>query len=114
VRERVLAEGYSVVGRRVRTPHGEVDLVVARGAELVCIEVKTSVGRPALGYFRPGNRFRVHSLRRQLAAARDVGRALGRRESAEVSLFEVWIDPRERSASGRWHRDLRRPLDLPR
>jgi len=33
-------KGYRVLARRVRTPLGEIDLVVARGRTLVLIEVK--------------------------------------------------------------------------
>jgi len=34
------AKGYRPVARRVRTPHGEIDLVVRRGETLVFVEVK--------------------------------------------------------------------------
>ena len=33
-------KGYRVLGRRVRTPYGEIDLVVRRGHVLVFVEVK--------------------------------------------------------------------------
>lgn len=33
-------KGYTILGRRVRTPLGEVDLVVRRGGALVFVEVK--------------------------------------------------------------------------
>lgn len=32
--------GYAVRGTRVRTPHGEIDLVLSRPGELVFVEVK--------------------------------------------------------------------------
>lgn len=35
------ARGYSILDRNVRTPHGEIDLVVQKGDLLVFIEVKT-------------------------------------------------------------------------
>lgn len=33
--------GYQVLERNVRTPYGEIDLIVQRGDELVFVEVKT-------------------------------------------------------------------------
>jgi putative endonuclease len=36
--------GYRVLGRRVRTPAGEVDLVCRRGRALVLVEVKRRLG----------------------------------------------------------------------
>ena len=34
------AQGYTVLARRLRTPAGEIDLVVRRGEDLVIVEVK--------------------------------------------------------------------------
>lgn len=43
--------GYELVARNVRLPHGEIDLIVRDGPNLVFVEVKarrsTSRGRPA-------------------------------------------------------------------
>ncbi|HKE02313.1 MAG TPA: YraN family protein [Planctomycetota bacterium] len=39
--------GARVVGRNVRTPEGEIDLVVRDGAALVAVEVKTRTGAGA-------------------------------------------------------------------
>lgn len=37
--------GYTILGRNIRTPYGEIDLVARRvGGELVFIEVKTRTG----------------------------------------------------------------------
>ncbi len=36
----LLARGYMVIGRRVRTPMGEIDLIVRRGKRLAFVEVK--------------------------------------------------------------------------
>jgi putative endonuclease len=36
----MMAKGYRILGRRVRTPHGEVDLVAVRGKRLAFVEVK--------------------------------------------------------------------------
>lgn len=36
----LLARGYRILGRRVRTPFGEIDLIAVRGRRLAFIEVK--------------------------------------------------------------------------
>jgi putative endonuclease len=36
----MLARGYRILGRRVRTPYGEIDLIAVRGRRLAVIEVK--------------------------------------------------------------------------
>jgi len=41
----LLAKGYRLLGFRLRTPHGEIDLLAARGGVLAAVEVKT---RPTL------------------------------------------------------------------
>ncbi|HET8798057.1 MAG TPA: YraN family protein [Thermoanaerobaculia bacterium] len=42
-----LLRGYSIVGRNVRLPAGEIDLVVRRGKTIVLVEVKTRQTRTA-------------------------------------------------------------------
>jgi putative endonuclease len=39
------AKGYRILGRRVRTPYGEIDLVAVRGSRLSFIEVKRRITR---------------------------------------------------------------------
>ena len=36
----LMAKGYRILGFRLRTPQGEIDLVVSRGASLAAVEVK--------------------------------------------------------------------------
>jgi putative endonuclease len=36
----MLARGYRILGRRVRTPYGEIDLIAVRGRRLAFVEVK--------------------------------------------------------------------------
>jgi len=90
----------------VRTPCGEVDVLVRRPGILACVEVKTArvaeleraLERPA---FRPGRRLNARRLRRQGRAARYLAARLrtpdGRPPRARVDLVEVWVE----AASGR-------------
>ena len=42
----LLAQGYRILARRVRTPHGEIDLIAVRGRRLAFVEVKRRATRP--------------------------------------------------------------------
>jgi putative endonuclease len=42
----LLARGYRILGRRVRTPYGEIDLIAVRGKRLAFVEVKRRSTRP--------------------------------------------------------------------
>ncbi len=41
----LMAKGYRILGRRIRTPHGEIDLVAVRGSRLAFVEVKRRLTR---------------------------------------------------------------------
>lgn len=41
----LMARGYRILGRRVRTPYGEIDLVAVRWRRLVFVEVKRRATR---------------------------------------------------------------------
>jgi putative endonuclease len=41
--------GYTLLGRNLRTPYGEIDLLMRQGETLVFVEVKTRAGT-SLGY----------------------------------------------------------------
>lgn len=41
----LIAKGYLILGRRVRTPFGEVDLIAVRGKRLAFVEVKRRATR---------------------------------------------------------------------
>ena len=41
----MMARGYRILGRRVRTPYGEIDLIVVRGRRLAFVEVKRRATR---------------------------------------------------------------------
>lgn len=58
-------KGYRILGRRVKTPHGEIDLVARRGDTVAIVEVKARADADtALSAVGPG------SQRRLSAAAR--------------------------------------------
>jgi putative endonuclease len=41
----LLAKGYRILGRRIRTPYGEIDLIAVRGRRLAFVEVKRRATR---------------------------------------------------------------------
>jgi putative endonuclease len=41
----LVAKGYRMLGRRVRTPYGEIDLIAVRGSRLAFVEVKRRATR---------------------------------------------------------------------
>ena len=105
-----------MLGERVLTPHGELDLVARRGRVLACIEVKSALvvalDFPIDAYFRPGKRFAREHRRRQRLALRDAARALAHRGPVECVLCEVWIEKGSRRARVRVHRDVDEGFEL--
>ncbi len=67
--------GWSIVGARLRTPAGEVDLVARDGGTLVAVEVKTGC-----------RRYR----------ARGPGRRLGARRRQRLRRAAAWLGARQR------------------
>src|SRR6187200_1734955 len=41
----MMARGYRILGRRVRTPYGEIDLIAVRGRRIAFVEVKRRATR---------------------------------------------------------------------
>ena len=132
---RLREQGFTILGRQVETPHGEIDIWARDAAgQLVCIEVKTGriaplprprgcssstrAGRPALDRldlrWRPGVRCdarRIERLRRCarfLSSEKDIRGPKSR--CARVDLVEVFWMLAERRARWMHHRDLRRAL----
>lgn len=96
---RLLARrGMVLLGRRVRTRAGEVDLVFQDGDTLVCVEVKCASADPG-GRWSPGERFDARALERVSAAARELARRGLGRGRARVDLVELWIG---RRGAPRW------------
>ena len=101
------ARGLLILGRRVPTAQGEIDLVLLDGPVLVCAEVKTSLAEPG-GRWCPGDRWSRGAFARLRAAGRELSRrGLGRGEP-RLDLVEIWIGTR---GAARWkhHRGLRAP-----
>jgi len=81
------ARDFRVLGQRVATPHGELDLVAERDGELWCFEVKTSLARAT-----PGDRLSARQRTRVARAARACASERGG-PPPRLALVEVWIDP---------------------
>lgn len=84
--------GYRILGRRVRTPAGEIDLLARRGRVLAVVEVKT----------RP-----------DLAAAREAIGQRQRRRLAGAALAVQGRDPRLAGLAVRFDAVLVMPWRLP-
>ncbi len=106
----LLRAGLAIEGRRVRTPHAEIDIVAfdASRRTLVVVEVKTARFEPvpsprgtsfdlARGRFRAGGRLgAVQTVRLQRAAAWLAHHSRRHAESVELRLVEVWLGARPR------------------
>jgi putative endonuclease len=67
----LMAKGYSILGFRLRTPHGEIDLVARRGRVLAAVEVKARTSLDAaLEAVSLTQRQRLRRAIRALAARR--------------------------------------------
>jgi putative endonuclease len=99
----LLARGFVILGRRVRTPFAEVDVVAADGRDLVCVEVKTARFEPVWipkgsGLALRPARFREHGrlayvqTQRLLRAARWM--SAGRDLRPRIDLVEVALNAR--------------------
>ncbi len=67
----LMAKGYRILGFRLRTPHGEIDLVARRGPVLAAVEVKTRANlEAALAAVSLSQRQRLRRALRALASRR--------------------------------------------
>lgn len=103
--------GWRILGRRLETIHGEVDIVAVEGEVLVCVEVKTGRKGPR---FRPGLRLNARKLARLKLGAKRLALEAGLNAS-RVDLFEVLLPLPDRGVSRPapriiQHRGLRGPL----
>jgi putative endonuclease len=84
----LMAKGYRILGFRLRTPHGEIDLVARRGRVLAAVEVKARTSlEAALEAVSLNQRQRLRRAIRALAARR---RGL---ENAHVRLDLMALAP---------------------
>ena len=89
----LLAKGYRILGFRLRTPQGEIDLLDARGDVLAVVEVKIRATLDAaLEAVTPDQRRRLRRAGAQLAARR--------RRPLRVRLDLIALAP------GRWPRHI--------
>jgi putative endonuclease len=92
----LMAKGYRILGMRLKTPQGELDLVVQRGRVLAVVEVKRRrTLEEALLAVAPVQRERLRRAGRQIAARGSAGNS-----SRVVRLDLVALAP------GRWPRHV--------
>jgi putative endonuclease len=101
------ARGYTILGRRVKSALGEIDVLARDGATIVCVEVKSGrvsavprrkgAPRELDLRWRPGlrvDRARLAQLRRCARSLTSSGK-----QAARADLVEVLLD----SVAHRWH-----------
>ncbi|HEX8381518.1 MAG TPA: YraN family protein [Allosphingosinicella sp.] len=81
-------KGWSVIGRRVRTPRGEVDLVARRGRTLAFIEVKARATAAEADLSLDEYRLR------RVAAAAEALAPRYHREGDDIRIDAIYIVPR--------------------
>ena len=87
-------KGWRILARRVKTPRGEIDLIVRRGAVVAFVEVKWRASAAELDHS-----IDAYRLRRVLAAAEAVGHRYAKphdQQRIDVLLL----------APGRWPRHM--------
>jgi putative endonuclease len=81
-------KGWSVIGRRVRTPRGEVDLVARRGRVLAFIEVKARATAAEADLSLDDYRLR------RVAAAAEALAPRYERQGDDIRIDAIYIVPR--------------------
>ena len=92
-------KGWKILGRRVRTPVGEVDLVARRGRTVAFVEVKARSTAEEAGFALDEYR-----LRRVAAAAEALAHRYAR-EGDDIRLDAIFMVPRRlpRHMANIWH-----------
>jgi putative endonuclease len=92
-------KGWKILGRRVRTPVGEVDLVARRGRTVAFVEVKARATAEEAGFALDEYR-----LRRVAAAAEALAQRYAR-TGDDIRLDAIFIVPRRlpRHMANIWH-----------
>ncbi len=91
----LMVKGYRIVGRRVRTPYGEVDLVARKKRVLVFVEVKYRRGGAGVDDIRPAQAARL------VRAARSLGPRFDRAGELDYRFDVILL------GGGRWPRHIR-------
>lgn len=107
--QRLRALGAELLGQRVRTNDGELDLVLRLDGRLLCVEVKSSRWIGSGAKFRPGNRFSLSQEQRQVRAAQALARRWTPGREPRRVLAELWFDEQGRLVQERWHELETRP-----
>jgi putative endonuclease len=95
----LMAKGYQLLGFRLRTPHGEIDLLARRGRVLAVVEVKARATlEEALAAVPPTQRRRLARAAHGLAARRASLRNLKPR----LDLFALAPGRRPRHIPDAW------------
>jgi len=92
-------KGWKILGRRVRTPVGEVDLVARRGRTVAFVEVKARATAEEAGFALDEYRLR------RVAAAAEALAIRYARPGDDIRLDAVFIVPRRlpRHMANIWH-----------
>jgi putative endonuclease len=92
-------KGWKILGRRVRTPVGEVDLVARRGRTVAFVEVKARASAEEAGWALDEWRLR------RVAAAAEALAHIYARDGDDVRLDAIFIVPRRlpRHMANIWH-----------
>ena len=92
-------KGWKILGRRVRTPVGEVDLIARRGRTVAFVEVKARATAEEAGFALDEYR-----LRRVAAAAEALAHRYAR-AGDDIRLDAVFVVPRRlpRHMANIWH-----------
>ena len=92
-------KGWKILGRRVRTPVGEVDLIARRGRTVAFVEVKARATAEELGFALDEYR-----LRRVAAAAEALAHRYTR-AGDDIRLDAIFVVPRRlpRHLTNIWH-----------
>lgn len=107
--QRLRTLGAELLGQRVRTNEGELDLVLRLDGRLLCVEVKSSRWIGAGATFRPGNRFSLRQEQRQVQAAQALARRWTPGYEPRRLLAELWFDDDGGLVQERWHELESRP-----
>ena len=92
----LMLKGYRILGFRLKTPQGEIDILAQRGTVLAVIEVKLRLSlADALEAVSADQRQRLHRAARELAARR------APLQDMQVRLDLIALAP------GRWPRHIR-------